>query len=139
MLRDAYSRTVGIEYMHIQEPDQKEWIQQQVEGARVDVPLPDKRRILERLNAAEAFERFLHTKYLGHKRFGLEGAESLIPMLDAILNEATGAGMEEAVLGMAHRGRLNVLANIVGKSYGQIFREFEGNLDPAGRPGLRAT
>jgi 2-oxoglutarate decarboxylase len=135
VLRDAYSRTVGIEYMHIQEPDQKEWIQQQVEGARVDVPLPDKRRILERLNAAEAFERFLHTKYLGHKRFGLEGAESLIPMLDAILNEATGAGMEEAVLGMAHRGRLNVLANIVGKSYGQIFREFEGNLDPLAAQG----
>jgi 2-oxoglutarate decarboxylase len=135
VLRDAYSRTVGIEYMHIQEPDQKEWIQQQVEGARVDVPLPDKRRILERLNAAEAFERFLHTKYLGHKRFGLEGAESLIPMLDAVLNEATGAGMDEAVLGMAHRGRLNVLANIVGKSYGQIFREFEGNLDPMAAQG----
>ena len=135
VLRDAYSRTVGIEYMHIQEPDQKEWIQQQVEGARVDVPLPDKRRILERLNAAEAFERFLHTKYLGHKRFGLEGAESLIPMLDAILNEATTGGMEEAVLGMAHRGRLNVLANIVGKSYGQIFREFEGNLDPMAAQG----
>jgi 2-oxoglutarate dehydrogenase E1 component len=135
VLRDAYSRTVGIEYMHIQEPDQKEWIQQQVEGARVDVPLPDKRRILERLNAAEAFERFLHTKYLGHKRFGLEGAESLIPMLDAILSEATRAGMEEAVLGMAHRGRLNVLANIVGKSYSQIFREFEGNLDPMAAQG----
>src|SRR5256885_14840999 len=117
--------------MHIQEVDQKAWIQQAVEGARVDVPLPDKRRILERLNAAEAFERFLHTKYLGHKRFGLEGAESLIPMLDAILNEATSAERDEAVLGMAHRGRLNVLANIVGKTFGQIFREFEGNLDPA--------
>src|SRR5581483_1773220 len=87
------------------------------------------------LNAAEAFERFLHTKYLGHKRFGLEGAEILIPMLDAILNEATGSGMDGAVLGMAHRGRLNVLANIVGKSYGQIFREFEGNLDPASAQG----
>src|SRR5256714_3396013 len=121
--------------MHISDVDQKAWIQQEVEGARVDVPLPDKRRILERLNAAEAFERFLHTKYLGHKRLGLEGAESLIPMLDAILNEATGAGMEEAVLGMAHRGRLNVLANIVGKSYSQIFRELEGNLDPASAQG----
>jgi 2-oxoglutarate decarboxylase len=131
VLRDAYSRTIGVEYMHISDVDQKAWIQQEVEGARVDVPLPDKRRILERLNAAEAFERFLHTKYLGHKRFGLEGAESLIPMLDAILNEATGTGMEEAVLGMAHRGRLNVLANIVGKTFSQIFREFEGNLDPA--------
>ncbi|HVW35578.1 MAG TPA: multifunctional oxoglutarate decarboxylase/oxoglutarate dehydrogenase thiamine pyrophosphate-binding subunit/dihydrolipoyllysine-residue succinyltransferase subunit [Acidimicrobiia bacterium] len=135
VLRDAYSRTIGVEYMHISDVDQKAWIQQEVEGARVDLPLPDKRRILERLNAAEAFERFLHTKYLGHKRFGLEGAESLIPIIDAILNEATGAGMDEAVLGMAHRGRLNVLANIVGKSYKQIFREFEGNLDPASAQG----
>src|SRR5207237_248794 len=92
LLRDAYSRTIGVEYMHISDVDQKAWIQQEVEGARVDVPLPDKRRILERLNAAEAFERFLHTKYLGHKRFGLEGAESLIPMLDATLNEAPPPG-----------------------------------------------
>jgi len=135
VLRDAYSRTIGVEYMHISDVEQKAWIQQEVEGARVDVPLPDKRRILERLNAAEAFERFLHTKYLGHKRFGLEGAESLIPMLDAILNEATANAMDEAVLGMAHRGRLNVLANIVGKTFGQIFREFEGNLDPASAQG----
>jgi 2-oxoglutarate dehydrogenase E1 component len=135
VLRDAYSRTIGVEFMHIQEPDRKAWIQQRVEGAKVDVPLEDKRRILERLNAAEAFERFLHTKYLGHKRFGLEGAESLIPMLDALLNEAAAARMEETVLGMAHRGRLNVLANIVGKSYKQIFREFEGNLDPTSTQG----
>ena len=131
VLRDAYSRTIGVEYMHIQEADQKAWIQDRVEGARVDVPLEDKRRILERLGAAEAFERFLATKYLGHKRFGLEGAESLIPLIDALLTDAVDAGTEEAVLGMAHRGRLNVLANTVGKSYNQIFREFEGNLDPA--------
>ncbi|MGH9036681.1 MAG: 2-oxo acid dehydrogenase subunit E2, partial [Acidimicrobiia bacterium] len=131
VLRDAYSRTIGVEFMHIQEADQKAWIQSRLEGARVDVPPEDKRRILERLGAAEAFERFLATKYLGHKRFGLEGAESLIPLLDALLTGAVDAGVEEAVLGMAHRGRLNVLANIVGKSYGQIFREFEGNLDPS--------
>jgi 2-oxoglutarate dehydrogenase E1 component len=131
VLRDAYSRTIGVEYMHIQEADQKAWIQSRVEGARVDVPPEDKRRILERLGAAEAFERFLATKYLGHKRFGLEGAESLIPLLDALLTDAVDAGVQEAVLGMAHRGRLNVLANTVGKSYGQIFREFEGNLDPS--------
>ncbi len=131
VLRDAYSRTIGVEYMHIQEADQKAWIQSRVEGAKVDVPPEDKRRILERLGAAEAFERFLATKYLGHKRFGLEGAESLIPLLDALLTDAVDAGVDEAVLGMAHRGRLNVLANTVGKSYGQIFREFEGNLDPA--------
>ncbi|MGH9104113.1 MAG: multifunctional oxoglutarate decarboxylase/oxoglutarate dehydrogenase thiamine pyrophosphate-binding subunit/dihydrolipoyllysine-residue succinyltransferase subunit, partial [Acidimicrobiales bacterium] len=124
------SRTIGVEYMHIQEVDQKAWVQQEVEGARVDVPPADKRRILERLNAAEAFERFLHTRYVGQKRFGLEGAESAIVLLGSILDSAAGGGMAEAVIGMAHRGRLNVLANIVGKSYGEIFREFEGDLDP---------
>ena len=82
------------------------------------------------LNAAEAFERFLHTKYLGQKRFSLEGAETLIPMLAFLLDEAADAGVDEVVIGMAHRGRLNVLANVVGKSYAQIFREFEGELDP---------
>ncbi len=131
MLRDAYARTVGVEYMHIQDPDQKEWIQTQVEVAP---PAPDpavQRRILDRLNAAEAFEGFLQKKYVGQKRFSLEGAESLIPMLDALLSIAAENGMTEAVLGTAHRGRLNVLVNTVGKSYGQIFREFEGALDPA--------
>src|SRR5581483_5113850 len=102
IMRDAYSRTVGVEYMHIQEPDQKAWIQEHVEGVDHTASPDEQHRILERLNAAEAFERFLHTKYLGHKRFSLEGAETLIPMLDALLNEASGAGMEEAVLGMAH-------------------------------------
>ncbi|HEY7134617.1 MAG TPA: multifunctional oxoglutarate decarboxylase/oxoglutarate dehydrogenase thiamine pyrophosphate-binding subunit/dihydrolipoyllysine-residue succinyltransferase subunit [Acidimicrobiia bacterium] len=135
VLRDAYSRTVGVEYMHIQEPDQKAWIQEHVEGVDHTVPPDEQHRILERLNAAEAFERFLHTKYLGHKRFSLEGAETLIPMLDALLNEAADSGMAEAVLGMAHRGRLNVLANTIGKSYGQIFREFEGELDPMSAQG----
>ena len=89
-----------------------------------------KRHILSRLNAAEAFETFLHLRYVGQKRFGLEGAESAIPFLDAVLDAAAHAGIAEVVLGMAHRGRLNVLANIVGKSYGEIFGEFEGNLDP---------
>jgi len=128
-LRDAYARTIGVEYMHIQEHDQKAWIQEHVEGGYDPIPPDGQRRILERLNAAEAFERFLHTKYLGHKRFSLEGAESLIPMLDALLDDAVDRGIEEAVLGMAHRGRLNVLANTVGKSYAQIFAEFEGALD----------
>ena len=92
---------------------------------------PDEQRhILDRLNAAEVFERFLHTRYVGQKRFGLEGAESAIVILDAILNEAVAEGLHESVMGMSHRGRLNVLANIVGKSYGEIFEEFEGNLDP---------
>jgi 2-oxoglutarate dehydrogenase E1 component len=130
VLRDAYARTIGVEYMHIQEPEQKSWIQQEVEGIHVDATPDDKRRILAALNGAEAFERFLHTKFLGQKRFSLEGAETLIPMLDFLLDAAADAGFEESVLGMAHRGRLNVLANIVGKSYEQIFREFEGELDP---------
>src|SRR5207244_2024274 len=86
--------------------------------------------ILERLNAAEGFERFLHTKYVGHKRFSLEGAESLIPMLDFLLEDASRSRVEHVVMGMAHRGRLNVLVNIVGKSYARVFREFEGDIDP---------
>jgi 2-oxoglutarate dehydrogenase E1 component len=130
VLRDAYARTVGVEYMHIQEPDQKTWVQQHVEGVSTDLTAEEKRSVLLALNAAEAFERFLHTKYLGQKRFSLEGAETLIPMLHFLLDEAAVAGVEEVVMGMAHRGRLNVLANVVGKSYEQIFREFEGELDP---------
>ncbi len=126
VLRDAYCRTVGIEYMHIQEPDQKIWIQQHAERKPEDLDDEEKRRILKKLNEAESFERFLHTKFLGAKRFSLEGGESLIPLLDAVMSSAAEAGMEEVVLGMAHRGRLNVLANIVGKSLVQIFREFYG-------------
>jgi 2-oxoglutarate dehydrogenase E1 component len=135
VLRDAYARTVGVEYMHIQEHDQKSWIQERVELPHPPATPAEKRRILERLNAAEAFERFLHTKYLGQKRFSLEGAETLVPMLDALCSEAADAGMSGAVLGMAHRGRLNVLANVIGKSYEQIFREFEGELDPSSTQG----
>jgi multifunctional 2-oxoglutarate metabolism enzyme len=130
ILRDAYCRTIGIEYMHIQELDEQRWIQHQVEGVGGDLSPEEKLHILGRLNAAEAFETFLGTKYIGQKRFGLEGAESAIPILDAVLEEAADAGLEGAVMGMAHRGRLNVLANIVGKSYDQIFREFEGAIDP---------
>ncbi|HWH32522.1 MAG TPA: multifunctional oxoglutarate decarboxylase/oxoglutarate dehydrogenase thiamine pyrophosphate-binding subunit/dihydrolipoyllysine-residue succinyltransferase subunit, partial [Egibacteraceae bacterium] len=130
LLRDAYCRTIGVEYMHMQEPEQKAWIQEQVEGVTYTFTPEEQRRILEKLNAAEAFEKFLHTKYIGHKRFSLEGAESLIAMLDAVLNEAADNGVEEAVMGMAHRGRLNVLTNVMGKDYNKIFREFEGDLDP---------
>lgn len=130
LLRRSYCRSVGIEYMHIQEPEQKRWIQERVEGVATELPLADKRRILEWLNAAEAFERFLHTKYVGHKRFSLEGAEALIPMVDGLLDAAAVAGVKRVVLGMAHRGRLNVLANIVGKSYERIFTELEGDIDP---------
>ncbi|TAN22587.1 MAG: multifunctional oxoglutarate decarboxylase/oxoglutarate dehydrogenase thiamine pyrophosphate-binding subunit/dihydrolipoyllysine-residue succinyltransferase subunit [Actinomycetota bacterium] len=130
VLRDSYCRTVGYEYMHIQDPEQKKWIQTQVEGVTDELGYDEKRYLLSRLNAAEAFERFLHTRYIGQKRFGLEGAESAVAFVDEVLQNCADANFEEAVIGMAHRGRLNILANIVGKSYGQIFKEFEGNLDP---------
>jgi 2-oxoglutarate dehydrogenase E1 component len=130
VLRDAYCRTIGIEYMHIQDPEEQRWIQEQVEGVAPELDLDDQRYILERLNAAEAFEKFLATKYVGQKRFGLEGAESAIPILDAILEAAADADLDGSVIGMPHRGRLNVLTNIVGKSYDQLFKEFEGQVDP---------
>jgi len=130
VLRDAYCRTLGIEYMHIQDPEQKRWIQQHMEGQPSTLNQEEQRHILDRLNAAEVFERFLHTRYVGQKRFGLEGAESTIVLLDTLLDSAAGSGVAEVVMGMSHRGRLNVLANIVGKSYKEIFEEFEGNLDP---------
>lgn len=130
VLRDTYCRTIGYEYMHIQDPEQKKWIQGQVEGVVNELSHEEKSHILSRLNAAEAFERFLHTRYIGQKRFGLEGAESAVSFVDEVLQQCADNQIEEAVIGMAHRGRLNILANIVGKSYGQIFKEFEGNLDP---------
>jgi 2-oxoglutarate dehydrogenase E1 component len=130
VLRDAYCRTVGVEYMHIQEPGQKRWIQEHVEGVSTQLSTDEHRWILDRLNAAEALEQFLNTKYIGQKRFGLEGAEAALPLIDSVIDEAAVAGQAEAVIGMAHRGRLNVLINIVGKSYGELFEEFEGNIDP---------
>jgi 2-oxoglutarate decarboxylase len=130
VLRDAYCRTVGVEYMHIMEPIQKRWIQQHTEGISTSVGADEHRWILGRLNAAEALEQFLNTKYIGQKRFGLEGGEAAIPMIDAILDDAAVAGQTQAIIGMAHRGRLNVLINIVGKAYGELFEEFEGNIDP---------
>ena len=131
VLRDAYCRTIGVEYMHIQNTDEQRWVQEHFEGVKRNDFEVDKIRILERLNSAEAFERFLSTKYVGTKRFGLEGAESAIPILDKILNLAADAKMDGTVIGMAHRGRLNVLANVVGKEYDQIFQEFEGFVDPS--------
>ena len=130
ILRDAYCRTIGVEYMHTQEREEKAWIQEHVEGVQPTLDPEDHKHILRKLNAAEAFEKFLHTKYIGHKRFSMEGAESTIPMLDAVLNAAADDGITEAVIGMAHRGRLNVLANVLAKSYEKIFREFEGDVDP---------
>jgi 2-oxoglutarate dehydrogenase E1 component len=130
ILREAYCRTTGIEYGHIMDPYQKRWIQERVEGADVATGPDEQRRILGVLSEAEVFERFLHSRYVGQKRFGLEGAESTIVALQTILDEAADRGLKEVVIGMAHRGRLNVLANVVGKSYSDIFSEFEGNLDP---------
>ncbi|TQN30539.1 2-oxoglutarate dehydrogenase E1 component [Haloactinospora alba] len=130
VLRDTYCRTVGIEYMHIQSPEEREWIQAHVEREHESPRREEQLHILRRLNSAEAFETFLQTKYVGQKRFSLEGGESLIPLLDGVITKAAESNLDEVVLAMAHRGRLNVLANICGKSYGQIFGEFEGNLDP---------
>ena len=128
-LRDAYCGTLGIEYMHISDVERKQWIQARIESPPEELTREDKKHILDRLNAAEAFERFLHSKYTGQKRFSLEGAESVIPMLDSLLEQAANEGLLETVIGMSHRGRLNVLANTVGKSFEQIFKEFEGSLD----------
>ena len=126
VLRDSYCRTIGIEYMHIQDPVQRKWIQNEVERNYEKPTHDEQMRILGKLNEAEAFETFLQTKYVGQKRFSLEGGESVIPLLDEILQGAAKDGLDEVAIGMAHRGRLNVLTNIAGKTYGQVFREFEG-------------
>jgi len=130
ILRDSYCRTTGIEYMHIMDPEQRRWIQERVEQPHSKPPREEQLRILLKLNQAEAFETFLQTKFVGQKRFSLEGAETTVPLIDEICEASAEADLDEVCIGMAHRGRLNVLANIVGKKYSQIFREFEGNLDP---------
>ncbi|MGO1318589.1 MAG: multifunctional oxoglutarate decarboxylase/oxoglutarate dehydrogenase thiamine pyrophosphate-binding subunit/dihydrolipoyllysine-residue succinyltransferase subunit, partial [Cellulomonadaceae bacterium] len=130
LLRDSYCRSIGAEYMHLADRTQRKWLQARLEAGYERTPREEQLRILRRLNSAEAFETFLQTKFVGQKRFSLEGGESLIPLLDAVLSKAARAGLDEVCIGMAHRGRLNVLANIAGKSYQQIFAEFEGNLDP---------
>jgi 2-oxoglutarate dehydrogenase E1 component len=130
VLRESYCRRIGIEYMHIQDPEERHWIQERVEVHFAKPSREAQLNILRRLNAAEAFETFLQTKYVGQKRFSLEGGESVIPLLDEVMTSAAEAGLDEVTIGMPHRGRLNVLANLAGKSYGQIFQEFEGNQDP---------
>ncbi len=130
VLRDAYCGTIGVEYMHIQNTEEQRWFQSRLEGVQFRPTPAQKNRLMERLNAAEAFEKFLATKYVGTKRFGLDGSEAAIPIIDTILSAAAAEHLDGAVIGMAHRGRLNVLANIVGKSYDQIFKEFEGHINP---------
>ncbi|MFE2181561.1 multifunctional oxoglutarate decarboxylase/oxoglutarate dehydrogenase thiamine pyrophosphate-binding subunit/dihydrolipoyllysine-residue succinyltransferase subunit [Streptomyces sp. NPDC059455] len=129
VLRDSYCRTVGTQYMHIQSSEERRWVQQRIESPHPGADRAEQLQILYRLGAAEALETFLHTKYVGQKRYSLEGGESAIVLLDALLHRSISTGVREAVIGMAHRGRLNVLANIVGKSYAEIFHEFEDAMD----------
>ncbi len=130
-LEMTYCGTIGVEMMHISDPARRTWLAERMESTfnRPSLDRATRLRILERLTAAEVFERFVHTKYLGTKRFSLEGGDSLIPLLDLVLEQAGGFAIEEVVIGMAHRGRLNVLANLLGKSAGDIFAEFE-DVDP---------
>ena len=124
-LRDTYCRTMGVEYMYINDVEQKEWLQQRVERTDDVLTREEKERVLQKLSQAQGFERFLHKRYMGHKRFSVEGAESVIPMLTEALGQAASFGVTDVIIGMAHRGRLNVLANVVGKSFEAIFSEFE--------------
>ncbi len=126
-LQQCYAGHVGIEFKYISEQVKIDWLTNEMEKKFLDpLPLAKQRRIMEKLNQGVMFEKFLHTKYIGQKRFSLEGGENTIPALDAIINTASALNVQEVVIGMAHRGRLNVLANIMGKTYEQIFSEFEG-------------
>ncbi|MEJ2213686.1 MAG: 2-oxoglutarate dehydrogenase E1 component [Gammaproteobacteria bacterium] len=128
-LEEVYCSEVGSEYMHITDTEQKRWIQKRLEGYRISPEIDDefRRWLMTLITAAEGLERYLHTKYVGQKRFSLEGGESLIPLLDELIQRCGDKGIEEVVIGMAHRGRLNVLTNILGKPPQEIFDEFEGN------------
>ena len=131
-LWDTYTGHVGSEFMHLSSPEEKRWLIERIEPQQFREPIDTarKKRIFEKLNEAEALEQFIHTKYIGHKRFSLEGAETMIPLLDAVLSDAADQETEEVVIGMAHRGRLNVLTNIMGKPYDKVFSEFEGTANP---------
>ena len=128
-LKNVYSGHIGFEYSHVRDSEIHEWFKNKVEseGEDINPSREEKQRIIAKLNEAVGFENFLHTKFLGQKRFSLEGGENMIPALDKIINKAAELDAEEVIIGMAHRGRLNVLANIMGKTYEQIFSEFEGN------------
>ncbi len=130
-LQNCYTNHIGLEFTYINDAKKIEWLENAMEKTMVQpVPLEQKKRILQKLNEGVIFEKFLHTKYVGQKRFSLEGGETTIAALDAILNTSAANNVEEVVIGMAHRGRLNVLANVLGKTYAQIFNEFEGNALP---------
>lgn len=128
LLEDTYCRSIGVEYVYIPDVERREWLQKRLETSRntPKLSLDEKKNVLFKLNQAVVFENFLHTKYVGQKRFSLEGLETLIPAMDALINYSAEYGSAEVVIGMAHRGRLNVLANIMQKNYEEIFSEFEG-------------
>lgn len=136
-LRETYCGSVGVEYTHIQDPSLRDWLEKRMEATRNKAKLTKetKTHILQKLTEAESFERFLHTRYVAQKRFSVEGGDALIPMLDCIINEAAEAGATDVVMGMAHRGRLNVLTNIFNKKYEYIFSEFEGKFSPDAQMG----
>jgi 2-oxoglutarate dehydrogenase E1 component len=131
LLKATYTGSIGAEFMHITDVEQRRWVYERLESAGGDYRRSDedKRRILERLTAAEGLERYLHTKYVGQKRFSLEGGDALIPMLDVMIRRAGSDGVKDVVVGMAHRGRLNVLVNTLGKPPRKLFDEFEGKFD----------
>jgi 2-oxoglutarate dehydrogenase E1 component len=131
-LRKTYCGSVGVEYMHLQDPDERKWLRERMEpsGNEPGLAREEKVRILHKLCQARRFEQFIHRKYLGQKRFSIEGADAVIPMIDALFTHAAGHGCKEVVIGMAHRGRLNVETNILGKSYEEIFRDFEDQYNP---------
>jgi 2-oxoglutarate dehydrogenase E1 component len=137
-LHKTYCRSLGIEYMHMRKPDVLEWLQSKMEACQntPNFTLDDKKKILHKLNEAEVFEKFLQTKYMGQKRFSLEGAEMMIPALEHVIHKGSKMGAKHFMFGMAHRGRLNVLANILGKTYEDIFAEFE---DIEGAKGVEGT
>ncbi len=128
LLQATYCNAIGAEYMHITDTEEKRWLQQRLEGERAESQITEEHqlRLLERTIAAEVLEKFLHTKYVGQKRFSLEGAESLIPLMDKLIQRCGKHGLKEVIVGMAHRGRLNVLTNIMGKKPADLFLEFEG-------------
>ncbi len=130
-LKETYSRTVSVEYMYMANEDEREWLRARIESTRLKPKLTaaEKRHLLERLTAAEGLERYLHTKYMGQKRFSGEGGDTMIPLLDHLLQRAGAAGVQESVIGMAHRGRLGVLVNVFGKKPADLFAEFEGKYD----------
>jgi len=126
ILQDTYCGTIGVEFMHIQDPVQKEWLQSRLETSRPTFSADEKKHFLKRLTAAEGFEKFVDVKYTGTKRFGIEGGDATIPAIEEVIARSAQLGVKEAVLGMAHRGRLNVLTNVMGKSFTAMFSEFQG-------------